>query len=56
MRIRMGETKVCYRQLTYQIWRIYIDNFVSSHLARFYSILVHAIWPKKAVKRISTKV
>ena len=56
MQIRVGETKICYRKLAYQIWRIYTDNFVSSHLARFHSILVHAIWPKEAVKRSSTKV
>ena len=35
---------------------VFTDNFVSSHLARFHSILVHAIWPKEAVKRSSTKV
>ena len=56
MWIREDETKFCYRILAYQIWRIYTDNFVSSHLARFHSIMVHAIWPKEAVKRSSTKV
>ena len=56
MRIRVDETKVCYRILAYQTWRIYTDNFVSSYLARFHSILVHTIWPKEAVKRSSTKV